>query len=220
MPRSPRRREAVSPRKRPVQERSRRTVEAILEAAAQVLERRGYAGTTTDRIAERAGVSVGSLYQYFPNKDSILLALAACHALEGAAALAPLFRAFRGDEPPPVEEGLRELVRICTGLHDRAGLHRILFAETPLPLEARRALEKGGRAATRELARYLERAPGARVREPRLAAHVVLETVTALVHRLVIRPPEGADAGRCEEELVRLVLGYVRAAPGAPLPTG
>src|SRR5262247_3195924 len=75
MPRTKRAKEAVAPRKRPVQERSRSTVDVILEAAAQVLERDGYAAATTDLIAERAGVSIGTLYQYFPNKDSILLAL-------------------------------------------------------------------------------------------------------------------------------------------------
>ena len=54
---------ALRPRKRPRQERARRTVAAILEAAAQVFERQGYASGTTDAIAERAGVSIGSLYQ-------------------------------------------------------------------------------------------------------------------------------------------------------------
>ena len=58
-------------RRKPSQARSRRAVEAIIQASAQVLERRGYQGATTNRIAERAGVSVGTLYQYFNNKDEI-----------------------------------------------------------------------------------------------------------------------------------------------------
>jgi AcrR family transcriptional regulator len=62
-------------RRKPSQERSRRAVDAIIEASAQVLERRGYHGATTNRIAERAGVSVGTLYQYFNNKDDIFNAL-------------------------------------------------------------------------------------------------------------------------------------------------
>lgn len=89
MPRATHGRQRVSPRKHPTQGRSRETVRAILEGAAQVLEREGYAAATTDRIAERAGVSVGSLYQYFPNKDAILLALGRCHAIEGAQILLP-----------------------------------------------------------------------------------------------------------------------------------
>jgi AcrR family transcriptional regulator len=62
----------LSPRKQPIQERSAATVEAILEASIQVLLREGYGKLTTTRIAEVAGVSIGSLYQYFPNKRSIL----------------------------------------------------------------------------------------------------------------------------------------------------
>lgn len=62
-------------RRKPSQTRSREAVAAIIEASAQVLERRGYQGATTNRIAERAGVSVGTLYQYFNNKDEIFNAL-------------------------------------------------------------------------------------------------------------------------------------------------
>lgn len=63
------------PRKSPVQARSRATVEAILEAAARILEAEGLAAATTNRVAERAGVSIGSLYQYFPSRDAILAEL-------------------------------------------------------------------------------------------------------------------------------------------------
>ncbi len=65
----------TEPRRQPVQDRSRATVEAILVAAVQVFEKMGISGGTTSRIAEQAGVSVGTLYQYFPGKESILTAL-------------------------------------------------------------------------------------------------------------------------------------------------
>lgn len=68
---------ATTPRKRPSQARSRALVAAILEAAARVLEARGHEGATVARIAERAGVSIGSVYQYFRTKDAIFEALAA-----------------------------------------------------------------------------------------------------------------------------------------------
>jgi AcrR family transcriptional regulator len=67
---------ATFQRRRPRQSRSRATWDAILEAAAQVLERDGPAGFTTASVAERAGVSIGALYQYFPDKQAILLAAA------------------------------------------------------------------------------------------------------------------------------------------------
>jgi AcrR family transcriptional regulator len=65
----------LKPRKIPIQSRSAATVAAILEAAARILEASGFEGYTTNAVAERAGVSVGSLYQYFPNKDVITHAL-------------------------------------------------------------------------------------------------------------------------------------------------
>ncbi|MCA8900002.1 MAG: TetR/AcrR family transcriptional regulator [Hyphomonas sp.] len=69
------------PRKSPVQARSTATVDAILEAAARILESEGFEGYTTNAIAKRAGVSIGSLYQYFPNKDAVTAALVMADAM-------------------------------------------------------------------------------------------------------------------------------------------
>lgn len=66
---------SLTPRKAPSQPRSSHTVEAILEGAAHILEQRGLDGYTTNAIAARAGVSIGSLYQYFPTKDAVTVAL-------------------------------------------------------------------------------------------------------------------------------------------------
>ncbi len=62
----------VNPRKKPRQARAQATVDAILQASAHILVRQGFDGFNTNAVAERAGVSVGSLYQYFPNKDAII----------------------------------------------------------------------------------------------------------------------------------------------------
>ena len=70
---------AFEPRKSPVQARSTVTVEAIYEATIQVLLSQGAERLTTTRVAERAGVSVGTLYQYFPNKQSLLFAVLEAH---------------------------------------------------------------------------------------------------------------------------------------------
>lgn len=74
-PMKPRKRPALSSRKQPKQTRSNQLVAAILQAAAQVLAKEGMHRFTTARVAEKAGVSVGSLYQYFPNKAAILFRL-------------------------------------------------------------------------------------------------------------------------------------------------
>src|SRR5262245_57051675 len=72
----------AGPRRSPVPRRSRNTVAAILDAAARIFAKHGYARGTTNRIAERAGVSIGSLYEYFPSKDAILIALTEAHIAE------------------------------------------------------------------------------------------------------------------------------------------
>jgi len=69
----------LSPRKAPRQSRSQATVTAILDATARILLERGYAAASTNAVAELAGVSVGSLYQYFPNKEALIAALQARH---------------------------------------------------------------------------------------------------------------------------------------------
>src|SRR5207237_4083987 len=66
-------------RKQPKQRRSRETVEAIVQASIQVLGNSGWAGFTTNRVAERAGVSIGSVYQYFPEKSALVAAIRARH---------------------------------------------------------------------------------------------------------------------------------------------
>ncbi|MGB8666049.1 MAG: TetR/AcrR family transcriptional regulator, partial [Serratia inhibens] len=73
---------AVKPRKRPVQERSRITVDAIVQASAYILNESGWEGLTTNAIAERAGVNISSLYQFFPNKEAIINELQRRHALD------------------------------------------------------------------------------------------------------------------------------------------
>lgn len=70
---------STTPRKKPRQERSKATVDAILIAAAYILERDGWSGFTTNRVAEKAGVNIASLYQYFPNKAALIEALRQAH---------------------------------------------------------------------------------------------------------------------------------------------
>ena len=77
------RKKHLEPRKMPRQRRAQATVEDVLAAAAQVFEALGYAAGTTNRIAERAGVSIGTLYQYFPSKEALAVALLERHLAEG-----------------------------------------------------------------------------------------------------------------------------------------
>ena len=104
---------APSQRRRPSQARSRQSVEVVVEASAQVLEQYGYRAATTNRIAERAGVSVGTLYQYFNNKDEIFDALI---EREAAHYLAALERTMPGPAVPP-REAVRSLLQAAYAHH-------------------------------------------------------------------------------------------------------
>jgi len=101
-----RRQAQISSRKRPKQARSTDLVAAILEAAAQVLAKEGAPRFTTARVAERAGVSVGSIYQYFPNKAAILFRLQS----DEWRSTSDLLRVILEDVQTPPPERLRDLV--------------------------------------------------------------------------------------------------------------
>src|ERR1700737_907458 len=114
-------------RKAPSQARSKETVSVILEASARILESDGLQGFNTNSIAVRAGVSIGSIYQYFPNKDAILLALISSfeEALHDA-----VLKAGQAGRGRPLKHRLKLLVRALVTLHyRRSRLNRVLEAE-------------------------------------------------------------------------------------------
>jgi AcrR family transcriptional regulator len=209
---------ALKPRKMPRQARARLTVAAILEAAAQVFQRHGYAAGTTDRIAERAGVSIGSLYQYFPNKDAILVALAERHidsAFERLGAL--LEEAPRGE--PDLDGILRHFVEAMIALHiDEPRLHRVLFEEAPLPPALRRKLRDRERALDARVESLLGRLPGVSARDAALMAYLLVRTVESLTHGFILHPPAGIEAEPFVDEVVWMLRSYVAAPRSTGLP--
>jgi AcrR family transcriptional regulator len=206
-----RRADALRPRKQPRQSRSRETVAAVLKAAAQVFTTRGYAATTTNHIAERAGVSIGSLYEYFPNKDALLVALMEQHIGEGESILARVaLEAPAG--PPHVREMVRRFVRAMVELHARDRvLHRVLFEEAPLPKRVRRQLADVETRITERVEAYLRAHPNVTKRDPALAAAVLVQTIEGLTHKLVVHGDPQADVEAYVEEIVALVTAYLAA---------
>jgi len=205
-----RRHHELRPRKRPSQARSRETVQAILEAAARIFAAHGYAAGTTNRIAEAAGVSVGSLYEYFPNKDALLVALMEAHVSEGQALLEEAAEGVAGRRLR-LRPAVRQLVGAMIALHarDRA-LHRVLFEEAPLPPRVRRQLAHAEEQVAAHVAAYLRGHPEVTVPDPDLAATVVVQTVEALTHKLVVHGSEAALVAQADE-LTALVVAYLTA---------
>jgi AcrR family transcriptional regulator len=126
-------------RKRPKQERSRNTVAVILEAAARILEAGGLEALTTNAAAERAGVSIGSLYQYFPDKDAILVELIRC---ERTKLFTEIEMLASRNGPRSLEGDVRALIRLAVAHQlERPRLARALeYAEAALPLSPETAL--------------------------------------------------------------------------------
>ncbi len=200
----------LAPRKAARQERAQLTVEAIVEAASQVFESRGYADATTNRIAERAGVSVGSLYQYFPNKEAILVALAHRHLADGMALLGPHLQRLEAGEP--WEEVLPDIVDAMVAMHAVAPmLHRCLFEETRLPKQLRDELEALEDALVDITVKALEADPASYTGDVRLVAAIIVNAIEGLTHRLVLRPQGGADPETTATEITLLIRSYLQA---------
>lgn len=197
-----------SVRREPKQRRARQTVDAVLDAAVRVLKREGFKALTTNRIAEVAGVSIGSLYQYFPDKGAIFEALHQRHINEIDRTVE---RALVEHAASPLGVLVRALVETMIDAHAAdPELYELLMTEVP-----HRA---GG---TREFAVRLHgvfllaissRAPRRKKREDLdKVVFVVTHMVEALSHAAVLRRPPGLPLVDAKAEAVRAVLAYLHA---------
>lgn len=201
----------AAPRKRPVQRRSAETVDRILAAAARLFDEDGYRATTTNHVAEAAGISVGSLYQYFPNKDSLLVALAERHLAETA----EVFGAHLADlaaREPSIDEVTRSLVALALERNDSSQLHALLFTDAPRTPELVAQFDALTTAIATELARHLARS-GRAGDLPERRAVLLVAAVDAAVHEIVRRYPKGPDRSAALDDLVDWVLGGVAPSP-------
>ncbi|MBW1881505.1 MAG: TetR/AcrR family transcriptional regulator [Deltaproteobacteria bacterium] len=197
------------PRRKPTQERSRATVDAIVEAAARVFEARGYAHTTTNHIAERAGVSIGSLYQYFPNKDSILVALLEHHADDGARLIAEL--AARAEvEDWSLRAVLEHFVEALVEYHLAAPrLQYVLLNEAPRPpavVALRHQLED---RIAELVSGLIDLKLGGEAPRPDIVAWLIVHAVEGLAHEFVVHPPRETNRDTLVREVVTLIEGYL-----------
>ena len=202
-------RKRLKPRKTPVQGRSIQTVDAILEGAAQVFARRGYADATTNHIAERAGVSIGSLYQYFPNKDAILVALLENHIEEGRELIVRMMSEVQDSDVPP-EKILRTFIEAMMDLHkENPRLHRVLFEEAPWPRHLHDRLSGIESLAAQGVEGLLSGNQNTRTKRPGIAAHIIVHVIESLTHHFVLYSHEEVDRGELMDEMVDMLSRYL-----------
>ncbi|MGG6265064.1 TetR/AcrR family transcriptional regulator [Leptolyngbya sp. AN03gr2] len=209
MPRNRQTNKSSKPYKKPTQDRSQFTVDAIVEAAIQVFEEYGYAAGTTTRIAERAGVSIGSLYQYFPNKDSILVAIAEHHLEECQIAAMQLLTKAQ-NQPQTLETAIRLFVEGAVTLHTQnPKLHQLLSEEIPLPESIWQEFEALEQELVNQITQLLSLHPQVTTRNIELSAYVVVQIVEAMAHKLVLHPSNQHHLTNCIDEIVLILLRYL-----------
>lgn len=191
----------ATPRKRPVQQRSRRTVELVLEAAAQVLEAGGLARFNTNAVAERAGVSVGTIYQYFPDKDAVMAEIARRETARFEAALG---EALQQAGDLSLAQAVEALVRVAV-VHQmqRPQLARILdLEERRLGIDGE--AETAARTTASRLAGFLEQRG---IGDPETAALDLLNLTRGMIDGAA-----GTEPADLTRRIVCAATGYLASA--------
>lgn len=203
------RRTRLSPRKSPRQERSIATVEAILEAATDILIRQGASRLTTNRIAERAGVNIASLYQYFPGKQAIIAELQRRHGAKERAAVRRALVERRGGD---LETTVRALVSMGVAAHAvNPELHRVFSEDLP-PLRYAEVSAADPQLIAEFRALLTRSATG--LRDPDLAMWMVATLANAVLHRAVVERPDDLSNGSIADELVTVLVRYLKRPTG------
>lgn len=206
-----------SSRRRPKQARASFALDSILEAVARVLELHGKAGLTTQRVADTAGFSIGAIYQYFPNKDGLIEALAG-RELERLTAMMTEALA----QPAPFGTGInaRRMMRTtATFIGDRPRLYGILRAEwadaapdTPIGEGMVRYFTLIASTMNRENPEL-----GKRIARDE-ARFVLFRAISGVVLATAMERPQYLGTDAFEDEMVRLILGFLNydLAPDIP----
>lgn len=196
------------PRKTPVQARSTASVDAILKATVQVLLRVGKEKLTTTRVAARAGVSVGTLYQYFPNKSALLRSALKLHVEEILAEIHKVCVAQRGQ---PVEQMAEALAVAFLAVKMRdPKKSRALYAVSA-DVEGVKIAAAAEARANKEIVALLQSAPEVLTTDLQLMATVLQSTIAGMKRRLLESEMPETQFEVMQRELVLVVRGYVRA---------
>lgn len=199
----------LKPRKKPSQERSKETVDIILKATIQVFEQKGYSNTTTNHIADRAGVSIGTIYQYFPNKNSILYELMDRH-IKDVDELIKKYTARMESGTPFDEKIIRDFIEILVIIHNQEPVHEIIMDEVPQAKQYILNWAKNTETkATHLIENILAKMPNSRRKNDKLAAMVFVQTINALIHHSIILEREKKLKAEFIVELTDMLRRYL-----------
>lgn len=198
------RRFTINPRKVPAQERSRATVDAVIQAATYILIEIGWEGLTTNAIAERAGVNIGSLYQFFPNKEAVIAEVQRRHVLATRTDMRDAIE--RVSEQPTLRKALTVVVELLINEHRTApAVHKAISEELPRTIRIMQEdREQLRRQFLQVLKPFMQNVP-----DPELAVYLMEIAAHGIIHTVTAERAELLGNSSLVEELVTMLENYV-----------
>jgi AcrR family transcriptional regulator len=203
----------LEPRKSPVQARSTASVDAILEATVQVLLDVGKERLTTTRVASRAGVSVGTLYQYFPNKSSLLQAALRRHMDGVAAAVEQACREQKGNS---LESMATALVDAFLRAKMNDGKISVALYAVSSDVDGARIVREIGLRSNQAIIAMLTSAREPLTKDPQLVASMLQGAMAGISRRLLESDAPEQHFESFRQELILFASSYLKACAGAP----
>ena len=200
---------AFEPRKTPIQARSTVTVASIREATIQVLLSHGAERLTTTRVAERAGVSVGTLYQYYPNKQSLLFAVLEHHMNNVAAKVEA---ACESACHKPLAEMIKEMVEAFVDAKmERADISVALYRVSG-DVGGLALIKRISQRSRKAVGAMFQTAPDVRFPPDKFVVDIMLSAMAGAMRSLLEAGPSPATVRKSREQLVLLCQSYMAAA--------
>lgn len=204
----------LEPRKSPVQARSVASVDAILDATIQVLLKVGKERLTTTRVALRAGVSVGTLYQYFPNKKALLQAVLRRHLVEVADAVEQVCKQQQGNT---LRQMASSLITAFLAAKMRDAKTSVALYSVSSDVDGAKIVQQTGVRSNQAIVGMLTTAREPLTKDPQLVASMLQGAMVGVSRRLLESTAAEKNVHALRQELIFFVSSYLTAC-SAPLP--